>query len=48
MARSKWIRRKWERFEKSFVKIVCTYAPTATAPPGMRSKDLQDTLDSVP
>ena len=50
MARLKWV---WcqRRSNVSFVTIVCVYAPTAKAPPAIRSQfleQLQDTLDDVP
>ena len=34
-----------------YMTVVCVYAPTAKAPPGVKAKffeDLQDTLDKVP
>ena len=50
MARMKWVRHQ-RRSNVSFVTIVCAYAPTAKAPPTVRSQfleQLQDTLDDVP
>ena len=57
MARLKWIGRGQRRCGGSressdvFVSVLCTYAPTARAPPAVKarfSSKLQDTLDRVP
>ena len=57
MARLKWVGRGQSRGGGSretsnvFVTVVCVYAPTARAPPGVKEKfscELQDTLDKVP
>lgn len=56
-ARLKWVGRGQRRNGGSretsnvFVTVVCVYAPTARAPPGVKEKfscELQDTLDKVP
>jgi len=51
MARLKWVRKKWQQLETSYVTVLCAYAPTAKAPPSVKTsffEQLQDCLDSVP
>ena len=43
--------RKQHAKHKIYVSVVCAYAPTAKAPPGIKQKfysDLQDTIDKIP
>ena len=56
MARLKWVGKRQRRSGGSrgssdiFVTVICAYAPTARAPPEVKSKfsgELQDTLDKV-
>ena len=56
-ARLKWVARGQRRHQGSretsdiFVTVVCAYAPTARAPPGVKAQfclDLQDILDKTP
>jgi len=51
MARLKWVRKKWQHLETSFVTVLCAYAPTAKVPPSVKTsffEKLQDCLDNVP
>ena len=55
LARLRWTRSSGEHhgYKRSpiNVTVICVYAPTAAAPPGVQSKfryDLQDTIDAVP
>ena len=53
MARLMWSRseKKRRHKHKTYVSVVCVYAPTAKAPPGIKQtfySDLQDTIDKIP
>ena len=57
VARLKWVSKRQRRSKGSreasdvFVTVICAYAPTARAPPAVKSRfssELQDTLDKVP
>lgn len=54
MARLKWLgseKRRQHGKRATYVSVVCAYAPTAKAPPGIKEKfysDLQDTIDKIP
>ena len=38
IARLKWVHQRQQKSDASFVTIVCVYAPTAKAPPTVRSR----------
>ena len=47
-AKLKWVHLYRWRSTVCSATIVCAYAPTAKAPPAVRSQFLEDTLDDIP
>jgi len=38
----KWVGKRWQRNKTSFVTILCAYAPTAKAPPSVKSSFFEE------